>query len=84
MNWFLCLQLTRASPRPGIRTVRSTRPNSANHPGCPTLGGASSLLGSLASPVRPRVFCYQNKNALSALCLCPRKFLVHVRRPVRY
>ena len=37
MNWFLCLQLTRASPRPGIR------------------GGVSSLLGSLASPVRPRV-----------------------------
>ena len=62
MNWFLCLQLTRASPRPGIRTVRSTRPNSANHPVCPTLGGVSSLLGSLASPVRPRVFCYKKNS----------------------
>ena len=50
MNWFLCLQLTRASPRPGIRTVRSTRPNSANHPVCPNWAVLQqSLIGSLAS-----------------------------------
>ena len=44
MNWFLCLQLTRASPRPGIRTVRSTRPNRANHPGLSHTGRCKQSL----------------------------------------